>query len=258
MRNFYDVLGVDKNATQDDIKQAYRRLARKYHPDVSKESNAEEQFKEVQTAYATLSNPQKRQQYDHSGMGQEQVWQRHQFDDIFGGSFADFINKNFRQQRIINTIITLEEAYTGTLVKIMGNQYRIPPGVRHGTKFSINNETIASIHIQPHLFLERHNDDLLLKVDLSLAEAVCGTELEIQHLSGNKLKARLPGGIAQGQAIKLNGQGMPNPQLNRKGDLFIQVNSIGIPDGANLTEEQKKVIMSTGYRTNVKDFKRTY
>lgn len=70
-RDYYEVLGVSKDATKEEIKKAYRKLARKYHPDVSKEPDAAEKFKEVKEAYEVLSNEQKRAQYDqfgHAGM----------------------------------------------------------------------------------------------------------------------------------------------------------------------------------------------
>ena len=66
-RDYYEVLGVEKNATEADIKSAFRKLAKKYHPDVSKEENAAEKFKEAQEAYAVLSDPEKRKQYDQFG-----------------------------------------------------------------------------------------------------------------------------------------------------------------------------------------------
>jgi len=66
-RDYYEILGVDKNASQEDIKKAYRNLAKKYHPDVSTEPNAEEKFKDVQKAYDCLSDEQKRRNYDQFG-----------------------------------------------------------------------------------------------------------------------------------------------------------------------------------------------
>ena len=86
-RDYYEVLGVDKNASEQDIKRAFRRLAKKYHPDVSKEPDAEEKFKEAQEAYAVLSDSQKRSQYDQFGHAA--------FDSMNGGAGFDFSNFDF-------------------------------------------------------------------------------------------------------------------------------------------------------------------
>ena len=86
-RDYYEVLGVDKNASQDEIKSAFRKLAKKYHPDVSKEPDAEEKFKEAQEAYAVLSDEQKRRQYDQYGHAA--------FDQMNGGAGFDFSNFDF-------------------------------------------------------------------------------------------------------------------------------------------------------------------
>lgn len=86
-RDYYEVLGVDKNASEQDIKRAFRKLAKKYHPDVSKEPDAEEKFKEAQEAYAVLSDQQKRQQYDQYGHAA--------FDGMNGGAGFDFSDFDF-------------------------------------------------------------------------------------------------------------------------------------------------------------------
>ncbi len=89
-RDYYEVLGVDKNASKDDIKRAYRKLARKYHPDVSEEENAEEKFKEIREAYDVLSDPQKREQYDRFGHSASQQGQQGAGFGDFTGGFGNF------------------------------------------------------------------------------------------------------------------------------------------------------------------------
>ncbi len=88
-RDYYEILGVDKNAEKEDIKKAYRKLARKYHPDVSEEENAADKFKEVQEAYEVLSDPQKRSQYDQFGHSANQNGAGG-FEGFGGGGFQDF------------------------------------------------------------------------------------------------------------------------------------------------------------------------
>src|SRR3972149_4511602 len=91
-RDYYEVLGVDRNTTQDDIKKAFRKLAFKFHPDRNKEQGAEEKFKEISEAYAILSDPEKRKQYDAFGF--EGIQGRYTQDDIFNRSrFRDIFSE---------------------------------------------------------------------------------------------------------------------------------------------------------------------
>ncbi len=139
-RDFYEVLGVPKNASKDQIKDAYRKLAMQYHPDRNKAPEAEEKFKEISEAYAVLSDDQKRQQYDtlgHAGFDQryseEDIFRGADFSDIFGdlgGGFGDIFRMFFGgqgfggggygervsrgQDLLYELSITLEEAATGT------------------------------------------------------------------------------------------------------------------------------------------------
>jgi molecular chaperone DnaJ len=138
-RDYYEVLGVPKTATKDQIKDAYRKLALQYHPDRNKEPGAEEKFKEISEAYAVLSDDQKRSQYDnlgHAGFDQrytaEDIFRGADFDSIFrdmgfgdifrsifGGGFGGGYEERNRGQDIgYDLEITLEEAAKGTVKDI--------------------------------------------------------------------------------------------------------------------------------------------
>ena len=139
-RDYYEILGVSKSASKDEIKSSFKKLAKKYHPDVSKEENAEAKFKEAQEAYAVLSDDQKRRQYDQyghsafSGAGgsNAQGFDFGDFDfsdifgDIFGGAFSGGSRRNSNRPRkgrdtLMRVNITFEEAVFGTKKTIKVN-----------------------------------------------------------------------------------------------------------------------------------------
>ncbi len=136
-RDYYEVLGVSKNATEDEIKRSFRKLAKQYHPDVNKEPGAEEKFKEIGEAYAILSDPEKRRQYDQfghaafdpnagggfggfSGFSTDDIDLSSIFGDLFGGAFGGFGGRSNRKNRpvkgqdsLIRMNLTFEEAVFG-------------------------------------------------------------------------------------------------------------------------------------------------
>jgi DnaJ-class molecular chaperone len=108
MSDPYQILGVEKNATEEQIKKAYRRLAKTYHPDVNKEPGAEIRFKEIQTAFEAIGDPQKRENYDRFGTTESTDQFGHDVSDIFNG----FFNRT-RQVEVGQIMITLEECVLG-------------------------------------------------------------------------------------------------------------------------------------------------
>ena len=143
MENYYTILGVSSKATQEEIKKAYKQQARKWHPDRNKDAKAEATFKKVQEAYEILSNTAQRKKFDNAQTG----WQRYTFDDQ-GRSKQDIDLDSFfrnygtgpshRYKRPVKkkyrVTISLEQAYTGTVVDSHGKKTRIPQGVRTGNK----------------------------------------------------------------------------------------------------------------------------
>ena len=200
-KDYYQTLGVARTATQDDIKKAYRRLARKYHPDVSKESDAETRFKEVGEAYEVLRDPEKRAAYDRFGKdwkaGQEfrppPDWdQSFSFD---GGGFTD------------------NAEFSDFFESLFGHgSHR-----RRGTGF------------------HTRGNDVQVRLQLSLDEAYRGVErpmtLTIPEMDANgqvrntnrTLNVKIPKGVINGQRVRLPGQGGGGMGEGPAGDLFIVV-----------------------------------
>lgn len=254
MKDYYKVLGIDRNASEAEIKNAYRRLAKKYHPDVSQETDATQKFQELQEAYSILKDPQKKSAYDNPQQRVHQHYHQHGGHDPFS-SFQDIFDilrrrhgTSYREVKTYTIRLTLEEAYTGTTRNIDGSTFRVPPGVRTGNRLSVS-DFYVDVLVLHHPKYRRAGDDLLITVTVNAFEAILGTELIIQHIDGTQLKSKIPAGIQHGQVLRLQNKGMPNPEVaGRRGDLLIQV-AVEIP--TDLTDEDKAAIMSFKHRTTI-------
>ena len=187
-RDFYDVLGVKRNASAGDLKKAYRRLAKQYHPDTNGQSaRAAARFKEVNEAYDTLSDPEKRQQYDlfgRAGGGPQG------FQDIP----VDFSNFNFSNSGPFGDFI--DELFKG--------QSRQKSSARQR---------------RPH---PRTGQDIEHPLAISLAEAYHGATRMVR--SGEKeFRVRIPRGIRDGTRIRVSGKGGPGAHGGKAGDLYLRV-----------------------------------
>ncbi len=200
-QDYYQILGVSRDAETSDIKKAYRKLARKYHPDVNQAASAEEKFKQVNEAYEVLKDTDKRQAYDRFGSD----WKHgQQFEGAGaggfgggayagGGDFSDFF----------------ESIFGGGFQQGGGSPFG------HG----------SGRHAPP-----RRGADLALKLDISLEEAYNGGPKTIQFagISGSsemkKLKINIPRGVRTGQKIRLAKQGQAAPAGGQPGDLMLEMN----------------------------------
>lgn len=262
-RDYYEVLGVDRNSSDDDIKKAYRKLAMKHHPDRNAgdgQKEAEEKFKEVKEAYEALSDPQKKAAYDaygHNGANRTNFSDGYhgmdpkEFQDIFanifgGGGFGGFTQA--KRQQVYSVELTLEQAFSGLTAQIDGAKVQIPAGVRHGTRFYVADK-LYQVSVKQHHKYKRANDELLVDIEIDSIEAMLGVEAFLDHLDGNQLQFTIPAGIQHGQIVKLNGKGMKNPETDRFGDLMIRI-SIIIPK--SLTEEEKTLLRKVKHRDTIK------
>ena len=208
-KDYYAILGVSKTATADDIKRAYRKLARKYHPDLNPgDTAAEARFKDLNEAHEVLSDPQKRQQYDQFG----QYWQQGRgggvppgagvggFDFSRYGSFDEFINELLgrmgdRPGRRVYTYTT-----TGSMPEGAGGFEDMFSEFRAQSPVA---DTEASIV-------------------LTLSEAFRGVQKQLK-VDGETLTIRIPPGAKAGSRIRVKGKGRPNPLNQKRGDLYLIV-----------------------------------
>lgn len=206
-KDYYEILGVQKNASAEDIKKAYRKLAREHHPDMVKESDkaaAEKRFKEINEAYQVLSDSQKRNMYDQfgsAGFGSEGYSGANQ-----GGQWGPF-------------------------------RYSYSNSNSGGNPFDFGNGDFDPFDIFEDFFgfrgfnsrKPRKGKNLYYEMRLEFRDLVFGIERDIDVESG-KVKVKIPAGMRDGMEIKFGGKGMPGPDGAPSGDLYITVRVRNIPD----------------------------
>ena len=249
-RDYYEVLGVQKNASESDVKSAFRRLARQYHPDVSKEENAEEKFKEINEAYGVLSDAQKRAKYDrfgHAGMGDTGGFQDFtgDFGDLFEGLFNSFgfggmggRSRNApRRGRDLQKEITLEfdEAIFGIEKEIEFARDEVcshcgGDGAEPGTNVSACSTCNGQGEVR-----QVRNTILGQVVQTTTCPHCNGRGKTIEQncriCRGNGLerktiqkKVKIPAGVDKGQQIRLGGEGQPGANGGPRGNLYLVMN----------------------------------
>lgn len=340
-RDYYEVLGVARSASEDDLKSAFRQLARKFHPDVSDDPHAEDKFKEINEAYAVLSDSEKRAAYDrygHAGVNTQGMPDFTNIDlsDILEGifGFGGFgvggrrSRNGPRRGADLSSRITLtfEEAafgiekeigitrdetcdtcqgsgaktgtsprtcqqcngqgevrqvsqgFFGSMVQVVTcpvcngrgevidtpcptcngrglerktttKQVQIPAGVSDGMQIRLagegqpgsnggpNGDYYLEVRVKNHAFFRRKGDDVLLDLDINLAQAVLGDEIQIPTLDGEEA-LRIPPGTQPGRVFRLREKGIPHLRTSGKGDQLVTV-SLQVP--THLTDNQRQL-----------------
>ena len=204
--DYYDILGVKKNASAEEIKKAYRKLALKYHPDHAKGDKAsEEKFKKISEAYAVLSDKDKRKQYDT--FGSEGFSQRFSQEDIFRGfDFSDILRE------------------FGIGGRGGGVRFSFGSGSPYGSGSPFGNFGGQQQQVK--------GSDLVYELPLTLKEVITGTRktVSFDHKGqSEKITVKIPKGMITGKKLRLTGKGEASPYGGPAGDLFIQSKLIGDP-----------------------------
>lgn len=271
MEDYYQILGVNRNASADEIKKAYRKMAMKYHPD---RGGDEAMFKKVNQANDVLSDPQKRQMFDmgadpynqnpHQNNHHNQ-WHFHTggmpggFEDLFSNFGFNFSQPRQRrpQNRTFNVSmsVTLEEAYNG-VEKTIEVQYpsggrkvvnvNVPKGIDSGNVIKYGGlgddsipdlppgDLMITVIVLPHPVYRREGLNLFANIDISCFEAILGTVIEITTLDNRTLQVTIPAGTQPGTTLGLRNEGLETA-ANGRGKMYMVVNVV-IP--TNLTAEQ--------------------
>jgi len=221
-KDYYEILGVKKNASEEEIKKAYRKLALKYHPDRNPgNKQAEERFKEINEAYAVLSDKEKRRQYDQFGpagfsqrFSQEDIFRGFDISDLFkdlGFSTGDVFS------RIFGGGTRGAKIRFGGFEDLFGQ--RGPQTYDYGDIF-------AGGYQRPETMGQK-GQDIEYELNLSFQEAAFGGEKKIKFSKGDRVEeitVKIPAGIESGKKLRLAEKGMPGIGNAPPGDLYLKVN----------------------------------
>lgn len=276
MEDYYQTLNVTNTATEAEIKKAYRKLAAENHPDRNKATNAEHKMQQINEAYDTLGDAQKKQQYDHIRKGRpwspftgQQSGEWTVYTDIGGkpggGGFEDIFSSMFgRRRRNKNEDLTakydisLEEAFQGVNTDVTFQhqgqpkkiRITIPAGVVSGTRLKFGGQgdhsdtrippgdLIIQIRIKPHAIFQRNNNNLYCAVDLNVIDAILGTMVDVTTIDKKVVRVKVPPGTKHDAILKVSGYGM---SVNgKRGILYVQT-KLQMPN--NITSEQKDLLL---------------
>ncbi|MDM5264375.1 DnaJ domain-containing protein [Sulfurovum sp. XTW-4] len=279
-KSLYETLGVSENASADEIKKSYRKLARKYHPDINKDESAVDKFKEINAAYEVLSDPEKKAQYDQFG------------DQMFGGqNFHDFAQ---RQGGGVDLDEILRQMFGGGaggfsggfggaqggfggfgapdldlqaritvpfMVAINGGKHnvsangqnfdiKIPAGIKSGETMRVRGkgkqyqghvgDLLIQVEVAASNEYERKGDNLYKTFDVPLKDALFGGKIAIDTPE-KEVSLKVPKNTKNGQKFRLKGKGVADRKTALKGDLYLVANVV-LPDVDTLDDELKAMI----------------
>jgi molecular chaperone DnaJ len=274
-KDFYQILGVSKDASEADIKKVYRQLARKYHPDSNPgDSKAEAKFKEISEAFSVLSDPEQRKEYDAvramgsgarftSGGGGANGGFEDVFSTFFGGGgrggfpggFGGFdFGPTPGADLTARTSIDFIDSIKGATIKLslQGMEplnVKIPAGVSDGQKIKLRGkgrpspnggptgDLIVTVRVKPHPVFTREGANLRVTVPVTFTEAALGATISVPTLGGEPVKLKLNPGVPNGRVLRIKGRGVDAG--NSRGDLLATI-EVAVP--SHMSEKAKKVL----------------
>ena len=238
MTDYYQILGVARGASDEEIKRAYRKLAMKHHPD---RGGDEQEFKKIEEAYRVLGDTQQRAAYDNPHINVNRGGSHHfNFDDIFEMFGTRFEFNQPHQQRTssarVTLWITLEDvARGGNRVISMATprgqgtaEITIPPGIEDGANIRYPGvgpggvDIVINFRIQPDARWQRHNDDVVIEIIVSVWDLLLGGTIDLQTLHGSTIQVTIPPRTQPGTMLRARSQGLPR-RSGGKGDALIRV-----------------------------------
>jgi len=274
-KSLYQTLEVGDRASAEEIKKAYRKLARKYHPDVNKDPEAVEKFKEINAAYEILSDAKKKNEYDLYG---DQMFGGQHFHDfakkqggadidldeilrnIFGGSsrgFNDSFNTPFKNKNLdlkTSIMIAFNVAMLGGKhnISINGESFdiKIPEGIKDGETMRVKGkgnfadgqrgDLLINVEVAPSSEYVRDGNDLYKDMNVPLKIALFGGKLEVQTLQ-KIVSIKIPENIKNGQKLRVRGAGSYDRKTTLYGDLYLKANIV-LPNINTLDENFKELL----------------
>lgn len=275
-KSLYETLGVKENASADEIKKSYRKLARKYHPDINKDESAVEKFKEINAAYEVLSDPEKKAQYDQFG---DQMFGGQNFHDFArgqggsvdldeilrqmfggggggfggaGGGFGGFGGPDLDLQTRITVPFMVSVNGGKHTVSVQGQSFdiKIPAGIKSGETMRVRGkgkqyqghagDLLIQIEVASSNEYERKGDNLYKTFDVPLKEALFGGKIAVDTPE-KEVSLKVPKNTKNGQKFRLKGKGVPDRRTALRGDLYLVANVV-LPDVDSLDEELKAML----------------
>ncbi|SFV70551.1 DnaJ-class molecular chaperone CbpA [hydrothermal vent metagenome] len=272
-KSLYKTLGVNEHASADEIKKAYRKLARKYHPDVNKDESAVEKFKEINAAYEVLSDKKKKDEYDMYG---DQIFGGQNFHDfaqnqgsqvdlddllksIFGGgsgfgggSSSSSVDLDQRINIAISFYVSVKGGKHNVSLNNESFDIKIPAGIKNGETLRVRGkgkvggmgkrgDLLIKVEVSPSPIFERKDNDLYMSMDVNLKTALFGGKVTIESLINDDITLKVPKNTKNGQKFRVRGAGVIDRKTSLKGNLYLTANII-LPNIDDLDEDFKKIL----------------